>query len=327
MNTIDLVTVATFGIAIVSGVMWLIVQDMRRKLSAARIHARMETAFDLAQRAKKADGKARRQHADLFKVERYESAWARWTAPKLARLRTVAGKRGLKIVVGVAFAAEMVAVVMLAFMPLPGFVATILPVALPVFAAMKTYSWLVNRFRQRFLDGFPDVIDLLVRAVRAGVPVTHVISTAADEVEEPLRQEFRLMGDALQVGLDLDEVLTTAARRIAVADFSFFCVCLKLQRETGGQLGETLENLAGIVRSRREIRQKTRALTGEARITTRILTVIPPLILLSMFLINRSYVMVLFETPTGTNILTYAVVSVVVGVALITKMSKLNTMR
>jgi Flp pilus assembly protein TadB len=135
------------------------------------------------------------------------------------------------------------------------------------------------------------------------------------------------MGDALQVGLDLDEVLSTAAKRIGIADFSFFCVCLKLQRETGGQLGETLENLAGIVRSRREIRQKTRALTGEARITTRILAVIPPLILLLMFLINRSYVMVLFQTPTGTKILTYAVVSVVIGVALITKMSKLNTMR
>ena len=68
------------------------------------------------------------------------------------------------------------------------------------------------------------------------------------------------MSDSLQVGRDLEEVLAVAMRRIEIADFSFFCVCLLLQRETGGQLGETLENLSSIVRTRREVRQKTKAL-------------------------------------------------------------------
>ncbi len=135
----------------------------------------------------------------------------------------------------------------------------------PGFLVVRSYNFLVARFRQRFLDGFPALIDLIVRAVRAGVPVTHVIHSASSEVNEPLRTEFRIMGDSLQVGLDLEEVLAVAVERIGIADFSFFCVCLLLQRETGGQLGETLENLSGIVRTRREIRQKTKALTPVRR--------------------------------------------------------------
>jgi Flp pilus assembly protein TadB len=154
-----------------------------------------------------------------------------------------------------------------------------------------------------------------------------VIGSAADEVQDPLRQEFRLMGDSLQIGLDLEEVLKVAVKRIEVADFSFFCVCLLLQRETGGQLGETLENLASIVRTRREIRQKAKALTGEARITTKILAAIPPIILASMFALNRTYIDVLFGTAAGQKLLTFSVISVVLGIVVITKMSKLDTSR
>jgi Flp pilus assembly protein TadB len=135
------------------------------------------------------------------------------------------------------------------------------------------------------------------------------------------------MGDGIKVGLDLEEVLATAVTRIGIADFSFFCVCLLLQRETGGQLGETLENLAGIVRKRREIRQKTKALTGEARITTKILAAVPFFILGSMFMLNRPYLMVLFKTPPGQKVLTCAAISLTVGLSLVHKMSKLDTAR
>jgi tight adherence protein B len=116
-------------------------------------------------------------------------------------------------------------------------------------------------------------------------------------------------------------------RRIEIADFSFFSVCLLLQRETGGQLGETLENLAGIVRTRREIRLKTKALTGEARITTKILAAIPVVIMLALYGLNRSYLMVLFNTEQGNNLLSFGVISITMGLVVISKMSKLDTSR
>jgi Flp pilus assembly protein TadB len=322
MNMVNLITICSFVVVLLVGVMLLTVQDMRNHQPHARIHARMQQSF--SQQVVRIKDGARRDN-DLFRVSRSDNLVSRWFGPKIVRLRTVASTHGLKVVSGVAVAGEIVALLMTHFMPLPAFAGPLLILGLPVFGAMQAYRFLVERFRKRFLDGFPDVIDLIVRAVRAGV--TQVIGSAASECPEPLRTEFKLMGDSLQVGLDLEEVLAVAVKRIEIADFSFFSVCLLLQRETGGQLGETLENLAGIVRTRREIRLKTKALTGEARITTKILAAIPIVIMLSMYATNRDYLMVLFDTEAGHKLLTFGVISIVIGLFVINKMSKLDTSR
>jgi len=324
MTPVDIFTVCTFACVFLFGIMALIVMDMRSKQPSARIAARMEQAFMVpgarAKNAFKAD-------SQLFKIDQRDGALHRWLGPKLARLTTVAGKGGLRIVISAAIVGELIAQAMTHFMTLPSFAAPLLALGLPIFMLIRAYSFLVERFRKRFLEGFPDVIDLIVRAVRAGVPVTHVLGTAAAECSEPLQQELQMMADSLAMGLDLEDVLAVAMRRIEIADFSFFCVCLLLQRETGGQLGETLENLATIVRTRREIRQKTKALTGEARITTKIISSIPPITMLLLYLVNRSYVMVLFDNPSGQKLLSFGVISVVIGVLVISKISKLDTAR
>lgn len=324
MTTINVITICSFISILVFGLMVLTVQDMHAKRPQGRIKTRMLNSFmvqsELASSVRNAD-------TSLFKVSRRDNALSLWFGPKISRLKTVAGSSGMRIVIGAALAGELLALAMTHFMPLPAFLKPLLLIGLPLFALQKAYRVLVERFRRRFLDGFPDLIDLIVRAVRSGVPVTHVISSAVDECPEPLRREFKLMGDALQLGIDLEEVLGVAIRRIEIADFSFFCVCLLLQRETGGQLGETLENLAGIVRTRREIRQKTKALTGEARITTKILAAIPIVVMLGLYGLNRSYVMVLFDTQAGNKLLSFASISVVFGILVIDKMSKLDTSR
>jgi Flp pilus assembly protein TadB len=323
MSMINLLTICSFIGVILVGVMIMTVQDLRNNRPDARIRARMQQSFAIQSMHKEAG----EYDFDLFRVSRNDNALSNWFGPRVARLRTVAGANGLRIVIAATIAGEVVGLLMTHFMPLPDFATPLLIMGLPAFALVQAYRFLVERFRKRFLDGFPDVIDLIVRAVRAGVPVTHVISSAASECPEPLRTEFKLISDSLQVGLDLEEVLAVAVRRIEVADFSFFCVCLLLQRETGGQLGETLENLAGIVRTRREIRLKTKALTGEARITTKILAAIPVVIMLSMYVLNHDYLMVLFDTKAGQKLLTFGAISIVMGVAVINKMSKLDTSR
>jgi tight adherence protein B len=324
MTTINLVTLCTFLIAILGGVMFFIVQDMRHNQPHARISTRMRDSFEMVGAP---DKKAGRSTIDLYKVARRESIYSRFLGPKVARLQTVAGKNGMRIVIVAAILGELLATSMVEIMPLPGFVHPLLIIGLPIFTVVKAYNFLLDRFRRRFLDGFPELIDLIVRAVRAGVPVTQVITTAADECNEPLKSEFKIMSDSLQVGLDLEEVLNVAVKRIEIADFSFFCVCLLLQRETGGQLGETLENLANIVRTRREIRVKTKALTGEARITTKILAAVPACIIGSLYFLNRNYMKVLTDTDSGSKLLTFAVISIVMGLMVINKISKLDTSR
>ncbi|WP_321799133.1 type II secretion system F family protein [Caballeronia sp. J97] len=324
MSSIDLITFSAFAVVLLLGIMLLVFQDMRKQRPEARIQARLQAAFPSAGPSGR---DPRHDHSDLFTFSRNDNIVSRWFAPKIARLKTVAGARGLRIVIATAVIGEILALAMTKLLPLPAFATPLLLFGLPVLGAIQAYRFLVERFKRRFLDGFPDLIDLIVRAVRAGVPVTHVMGVASSECAEPLKSEFRLMGDGLKVGLDLEEVLATAVARIGIADFSFFCVCLLLQRETGGQLGETLENLAGIVRRRREIRQKTKALTGEARITTKILAAVPFFILGSMFLLNRAYLMVLFQTSAGQKVLTCAAISLAMGLGVVHKMSKLDTAR
>lgn len=324
MNAIDVITICSFGVVLVLGMMLLTSLDLRSKRPEARIRTRMEDIFTA--------GSTRTQYKDfdktlLFKVDKKEGRIGQWTGARLARLSTVAGPNGIRLVIGAGAAGLVIALAMVHSMPLPDFATPLLLAGLPLLFVVKSYFFLVERFRRRFLDGFPDLLDLIVRAVRAGVPVTHVINSAASECPEPLRSEFKLMGDSLQLGIDLEEVLGVAVRRIAVADFSFFCVCLLLQRETGGQLGETLENLSSIVRTRREIRQKTKALTGEARITTKILAAVPVVIVLSFYVLNRAYIEILFGTHAGHKLLTFASISIVVGIAVINQMSKLDTSR
>lgn len=324
MSAIDVFTVCSFMGVILCGVMALVLMDMRKKQPDARIKTRMLESFVVqATRGKRKVN----LESDLFTVDYNDNVFSAWVRPKVSRLRTVAGANGIRVVVAATVVGELVALVMTHTMPLPGFTKPLLIAGLPAFMAMRAYNFLVERFRKRFLDGFPDLLDMIVRAVRAGVPVTHVIGSAADECPEPLKREFKLMSDSLQVGRDLEEVLAVAMRRIEVADFSFFCVCLLLQRETGGQLGETLENLSGIVRTRREVRQKTKALTAEARITTKILAAIPVCIMLCLYMVNRPYMMVLFQREAGHKLLTYAAISVVFGVVLISKLAKLDTSR
>jgi Flp pilus assembly protein TadB len=324
MSPVDLFTVCSFVCVILCGLMVLTVQDMRSKQPDARVRSRMRDSFA----SQVATGKpAVKLDADLFAVTRNRYLIDRWLEPKLSRLRTVAGANGIRVVIGIMIVAELVALAMVHFMPLPGFSKPLLIVGLPLLGMTRAYHFLVERFRKRFLEGFPDVIDMIVRAVRAGVPVTHVIGSAADECADPLKSEFKLMSDSLQMGRDLGEVLEVATRRIEIADFSFFCVCLLLQRETGGQLGETLENLSGIVRTRREVRQKTKALTAEARITTKILAAIPVCVMLILYASNRSYLMILFNREEGHKLLTFSVISLVLGIGLINKLSKLDTSR
>jgi tight adherence protein B len=324
MSLIDLLTLCAFGGAVVASLMGLIVLDLRSNQSHARIAARMhETFARTGMHARSARGA---DHT-LFTIDRAGNPIIGWLNPKLIRLRIVAGAKGIRIVIGAGISALLLALLAVRLLPLPELAKPLAMVGLPMFAIVRTYNGLVERFRQRFLDLFPDAIDLIVRAVRAGVPVTHVLGVAANECPEPLAREFRLMSDSLSVGRDLSEVLHLAAERIRIADFSFFAVCLLLQREIGGQLGETLENLSKIVRTRREIRQKTHALTAEARVTTKILAAIPVVILLVMYVMNRTYVTILFERQEGQKLLTFAFLSILLGIGVINKMAKLDTSR
>ncbi|MBO7770688.1 type II secretion system F family protein, partial [Burkholderia pseudomallei] len=250
-----------------------------------------------------------------------------WLRARGEHVRTAAGGGGVR---AIAFASALAALAGFVGASFAGFAPWLRPAlaaALAAGAARAVYRILIGRFKQRFLSVFPDALDLIIRAVRAGIPVAQAIGTAGRESEEPVRATFRAMGDALRVGADLKDVLEQQAERLQLADFSFFGVCLVLQRETGGNLTETLENLSGIIRTRRDIRMKTRALTAEGRIASKIIAAVPFAIAGFLFVVNRPYVNLLFHTRAGHKMLILAAVLLTVGLAMIRKIANLDTSR
>ncbi|CAM2178408.1 type II secretion system F family protein [Burkholderia cenocepacia] len=325
MSAADLFGLGAFVVILAIGLGLSAVLERARQAPAQRIRERMRRlAPSLTGReagASVAPGVA------LFDLPRRHGRARAWLQRYVTRVRAVGGERGIRIVIASTIAGTIAAIVVVKLVALPGLLHPLIYVGLPFIAMRTSYRALVERFRMRFLAAFPDAIDLIVRAVRAGIPVTQAISTVGDNAAEPVRSTFRTMGDSLRVGVDLKDVLTQAADRLMIADFSFFTVYLLLQRETGGSLGETLEELSSIIRNRRDIRLKTRALTAEGRITTKIISAVPFVMIGALFLVNRAYVMLLFDTHAGRVMLTVAAALLTIGLLTIHKMSKLDTAR
>ncbi|HYZ43000.1 MAG TPA: type II secretion system F family protein [Stellaceae bacterium] len=171
-----------------------------------------------------------------------------------------------------------------------------------------------GRYRNRFLDAFPDALDLICRAVKAGLPVFDSLEVAAREVRAPVGSEFQRTLEEMRIGVDIDEAMQHTADRIRVPDFRFFVVALKLQRRTGGSLADTLSNLSRVIRRRKEIRLKARALTSEAKASAVVLALLPFVVGGLMFLVNRDLMRILLVDPRGRFMIGLAFLSVVIGI-------------
>ena len=172
-----------------------------------------------------------------------------------------------------------------------------------------------GRYQRKFLDIFPDALDLIVRAVSSGLPAPEAIELVGREVRPPVGTEFQQLLDELRIGAELEEALQHAADRIRVPDFRFFAVSLLLQRQTGGGIAEILSNLGGIIRQRKALRMKARALTAEAQASAALVATTPFVAGVGLFLINRDLITVLFFDPRGRLMLGIAVASLLTGLA------------
>ena len=151
----------------------------------------------------------------------------------------------------------------------------------------------------RFIALFPEAIDLMVRALRAGLPVTEAIINAGQEIGDPVGTELRGIEAGMRVGRDLDSLLWDIAKRITAPEFRFFIIALSVQRETGGNLAETLNNLSEVLRRRRAMRAKARAMASEARASTMILGSLPIFVSAILSFTSPAYIAPLFTDVRG----------------------------
>jgi tight adherence protein B len=174
----------------------------------------------------------------------------------------------------------------------------------------------------RFINLFPEAIDLMVRALRAGLPISEAIVNAGQEISAPVGTEFQGIEAGMRLGRDLDSLLWDIAKRIDAPEFRFFIIALNVQRETGGNLAETLNNLSNVLRGRRAMRAKARAMASEARASTIILGSLPVLVTAILMFSSPTYIMPMFSDVRGLVLVGVAVGMLLTGVAIMVKMAR-----
>ena len=173
-----------------------------------------------------------------------------------------------------------------------------------------------------FIALFPDAIDLIVRALRSGLPVSEAIVGAGHEIADPVGAELRLVEGGMRMGRDLEGLLWDTAKRIDASEFRFFVIALSVQRETGGNLGETLANLSDVLRRRRQAQAKARAMASETRATTMILGGLPVAVIGVLSLTSPNYLAPLINDVRGIVLDGIALTMLTTGVVIMNRMAK-----
>jgi len=204
--------------------------------------------------------------------------------------------------------------------PLAQFVCVPLGASLPML-------WLLHRRSRRlraFEEQFPDALDLISRSLRAGHAFQAAIGMAADELTAPAAPEFKKVFDQQNFGLPLRDALNALAQRVPLLDVKFFVTAVAIQRDTGGNLAEILDNLAHVVRERFKIQRQVRVHTAHGRITGFVLLALPAFLAVALSIINREHMRPLFEEPMGRTLILVTIVMQLIGFVWIRKVIKIE---
>ncbi len=185
-------------------------------------------------------------------------------------------------------------------------------------------GWLVKRRRKNFTKLFPETIGLMVRGLKAGLSITDMMTIVGREIADPVGEEFRTMGDQIRLGQRVEDAMWAVARRLELPEFNFLVISLSVQRETGGNLAETLENLQGLLLKRQNMRLKIKAMSSEAVATASIIGILPFVIMVMLYVVSPNYIMVLFTTPLGLKLAGGAAFSLSLGVFVMVRMIRFD---
>ncbi len=170
--------------------------------------------------------------------------------------------------------------------------------------------WVVNFIRKRrlrrFLDEFANAVDVIVRGVKAGLPINDCIKIIGNEAAEPVKSEFRHIADTQALGISLPEAVQRLPERVPVAEANFFAIVITIQQKAGGNLSEALANLSRVLRERRKMKGKIAAMSMEAKASGVIIGALPVVVMALVYLTSPKYISLLFTDPVGNIILACA---------------------
>jgi tight adherence protein B len=206
------------------------------------------------------------------------------------------------------------------YAPLLGWMGLVLGFFMPYVYVAHRRS---KRF-EKFEELFPEAIDTLARAVRAGHAFTTALEMIANEVSEPVATEFRKLFEEQKFGLPVRDALLNLADRVPLVDVKFFVTAVMLQRETGGNLAEILDNLSYVIRERFKIMRQVRVYTAQGRLTMMLLMGLPPVIIIVMQTMNPGFIRPLFTDPIGHTLIVAGITLQTVGYFVIRKVVRIQ---
>ena len=193
--------------------------------------------------------------------------------------------------------------------PLIALIAAVAAGSLPILIV----RFMAKRRLAKFEEQFPEAIDLIARGLRAGHALTSALGMVAEEAPEPVRSEFRLLYDRQNFGMPLSDAFKSFAERIPLLDARFFATSVLTQRESGGNLGEVLDNLSALIRERFRLKRHVRAVSAHGRMTGWILGFLPMAIAAILAAVAPGYINIMVTDPLGRMIVVAALVMQVIG--------------
>jgi tight adherence protein B len=184
--------------------------------------------------------------------------------------------------------------------------------------------YLRTRRTLKFEEQFPEALALISRALKAGHTFTTGLAMVAEEMPAPIGPEFKLLYDQQNYGMPLPDALKEFARRIVLLDARFFVTAVLIQRESGGNLSEILDNIATVIRDRFRVKRQIRVISAHARMTGMVLMGVPPALAFMLFLLNPDHLRTLTNSSLGMNLIYAALIMQVTGSLIIRKMVKLE---
>jgi tight adherence protein B len=177
---------------------------------------------------------------------------------------------------------------------------------------------------ETFEDQFPEAIDLIARALRAGHALTTGLGMVADEVPAPVGEEFRRLYDEQNFGMSLPDAMRAMAERVPVLDARFFVTAVLTQREAGGNLSEVLDNLSSVMRERFKLKRQVRVASAHGRLSAWIMSLMPPVLAAFLFTVAPGFMSTLWEDPWGVQLMLAAAVLQVIGAITIARLVRIE---
>jgi tight adherence protein B len=181
-------------------------------------------------------------------------------------------------------------------------------------------SFLKNRRESRFLEVFPDAVDIIVRGIKAGLPLLDCLKIIAQDSEEPVKSEFRYLVESQTIGLPLGEACGKIYERIPLPEANFFAIVISIQQKAGGNLSEALGNLSRVLRDRKRMKAKIKAMSMEAKASAAIIASLPIAVMLLVYISSPTYIELLWTHPMGRFMLACCLTWMACGVFVMKKM-------